>query len=116
MCTRCQCQKAVGQWVQFRTPYGYHRGVVERVAPQGVLMRVPRAYAPTSLASAIGLGEQTDEQRLDLALAQWGYGAPANGAPGYAAPGYGYANGWWAAGWWWWWIAFAAIFWLAFLW
>ncbi|MCY0874915.1 MAG: hypothetical protein OWT28_01320 [Firmicutes bacterium] len=130
MCTRGQCQKNLGNWVQFETPWGRHRGVVERVTDRGVLMRVPRQYAPTSLATHRALRAETEEQRLDLALAQWGYGGAGGwgggaGAPGYGAYGGAYGNrgygnggygGWWGGGWWWWWLAFAWIFWLAFLW
>lgn len=127
MCTRGQCQKNLGNWVQFETPWGRHRGVVERVSDHGVLMRVPRQYAPTGLATHRVLSAKTEEQKLDLALAQWGYGGgwSSGGAPGYGAYGgtygnRGYANGgyggWWGGGWWWWWLAFAWIFWLAFLW
>ncbi|GMA55726.1 hypothetical protein C7445_102294 [Alicyclobacillus sacchari] len=107
MCTRAQCERAVGQWVRFQTPWGTHRGVVEQVTGNGVLVRVPRSYAPVGLASG------SDEDRLDVTLAQWGYGYPyarPYGRWGY--PGYGY----WYGGWWWWWLAFAWIFWLAFLW
>jgi len=120
--------KHVGHWVQFQTQWGHHRGIVEQVQNHGVLMRVPREYAPAGLANFTGSASQSDEARLDLALAQWGYGAPGygygygGGAPGY---GYGYARrpggyggygGWWAGGWWLWWLAFAWIFALAFLW
>ncbi len=116
MCTMDQCQEARGGWVQFQTQWGWHRGIVERVTDQGVLMRVPRQYAPTAPAGGQRL-QGSDQERLDLALAQWGYG-PAYG-PGYGvprpgpwggAPGYGVGRGyggWWGAGWWWWWLAFA---------
>ena len=112
MCTMGQCQKHLGGWVQFQTPWGMHRGVVERVTHQGVLMRVPRQYAPVSLASA----PQSDEDKLGAALAQWGYG---RGAPGYGAYGGGWGRpgyGWWGGGWLWWWLAFSWLFLLAFLW
>lgn len=91
--------------------------MVERVTDRGVLMRVPRQYAPTGLASHRALTGNTDEQQLDLALAQWGYGGWGGaGAPGYGAYGNRGYGGWWGGGWWWWWLAFAWIFWLAFLW
>ncbi|MCL6452127.1 MAG: hypothetical protein K6T78_00695 [Alicyclobacillus sp.] len=112
MCRRCDAEKALGQWVQFGTPWGTHRGIVEQVTPRAVLVRVPRRYAPAGLVSSERQGT-TDEEKLDLALAYGGY-------PGY---GYGYGGRWgypgygaWWGGWWWWWLAFAWIFWLAFLW
>ena len=109
MCTMGQCQGHLGQWVQFETPWGQHHGVVEQVTAGGVLMRVPRQYAPVGIASLPSFSGQTDEQKLDVVLAQWGYG------PGYGAPGYGY-RAWWAGAWLFWWLAFALILGLAFLW
>ncbi|PWI58358.1 hypothetical protein [Sulfoacidibacillus thermotolerans] len=110
---RQQCLDCQGAWVKFRTHYGVHQGVIHQVRHDAVLVRVPAQYAPR-LASL----PKTDDEKLDVALAQWGAGYPRYGAvaPGYgpAAPGYGY-NWWWAAGFLWWWLAFAAIFWLAFL-
>ncbi len=124
MCTRSECVTNVGNWVSFQTPWGRHRGVITEVNGRGVLMRVPRQYAPMGLASH----EQTegdDEKKLDATLAAYGYGyrGPYGGYGGYG-PGYGAGYGrWgypgygaWYGGWWWWWLAFAWIFWLAFLW
>jgi hypothetical protein len=123
LCTMGQCQKHLGQWVQFQTPWGRHRGVIEAVNPRGVLIRVPRQYVPARLANHAQSPDQSDEQKLDMALTQWGYGGGWGGGPGYGGapawnggygrPGYG---GWWWGGWWWWWLAFAWIFWLAWLW
>lgn len=123
MCTMGQCQNARGGWVQFQTQWGVHRGIVEQVNDRGVLMRVPSQYAPVAQAGDQRL-QGTDQERLDVALAQWGYGpayGPGYGAPGYGprAPGYGVGRpygGWWNGGWWFWWLAFAWIFALAFLW
>ncbi len=124
MCTMSQCQQARGGWVQFQTQWGVHRGIVEEVGNKGVLMRVPRQYAPQGLAGDQRL-HGTDRDRLDMALAQWGYGPPGvvPGAPGYrpwgGVPGYGVGRGyagWWGGGWWFWWLGFALIFALAFLW
>ncbi|OPG16099.1 hypothetical protein [Ferroacidibacillus organovorans] len=116
MCTYGQCQRAVGQWVQFSTPWGAHHGIVRQVTQQGVLMSVPRTYAPQGLVNGMNFSGKSDEERLDLALAAYGYGPGMGGRPGYGggygAPGYG----WWGGGWWWWWLAFAWIFALAFLW
>lgn len=119
-----KCHTMKGRWARFQTPWGMHEGVVEQVAPGAVLMRVPRHFAPASMASATGAPGMPADQKLDLALAQWfgprggpmGWGAPGPYAgPGVKGPGYA-APGWWAAGWWWWWVAFALILGLAFLW
>lgn len=113
MCTQGECNRAMGQWVRFQTPWGVHRGVVESVNQQAVLVRVPRTYAPTSLTSHKATGESDDARKLDIALAVWGGGYAA----GYGRRGWGYPGyGGWYGGWWWWWLAFAWIFWLAFLW
>jgi hypothetical protein len=108
VCNRLDCVNNMGKWVQFRTPWGSHRGIVTDVNNRAVLIRVPRQYAPVGLVSDSQIVEHDDEKKLDLALAQWGgYGVVAWGYPGYAA--------WWA-GWLWWWLAFAWILALAFLW
>lgn len=107
MCTMGECNKSMGQWVQFRTRWGSHRGVVEAVNDRAVLMRVPRQYAPMGLVSH---EQSSEEQRLDIALAEWGGYGGYRGRWGY--PGYGA----WRAGYWWWWLAFASIFLLALLW
>ncbi|MCL6444426.1 MAG: hypothetical protein K6T83_13405, partial [Alicyclobacillus sp.] len=94
MCTKGTCMKYLGGWVQFRTPWGYHRGVIESVNDRAVLMRVPRQYAPVGLVSRSAGSEQlSDQERLDLTLAQWGY-------PGYAGWGYpGWGARWGYPGW-----------------
>ncbi|MFX4301006.1 hypothetical protein ACOJUR_01805 [Alicyclobacillus tolerans] len=116
MCNRSDCANNIGKWVRFQTPWGSHRGIITAVNQNAVLVRVPRQYAPIGLANCTQPTEGDDAKKLDIALAQWGYGA------GYG-PGYGYGPGWgrpgygvWYGGWWWWWLAFAWIFLLAFLW
>ncbi|MCL6593072.1 MAG: hypothetical protein K6T31_03775 [Alicyclobacillus sp.] len=101
MCTMGQCMKLRGQWVHFYSPWGYHRGIIEDVNSRAVLVRMPRRYAPTGLVSQTQPADspRSDEQKLDVVLAQW-YG-PYWGRWGY--PGWG---AWWG-GWWWWWLAFA---------
>ena len=127
--TRSNVENAVGQWVQFRTPWGYHRGIVEQVNQRAVLVKVPKEYAPISLAYGSANGAQNDAERLNTALTKHnyrisgdvtpafggygpGYGPGAGGAPGgrWGYPGYGD----WGGGWWWWWLAFAWIFLFAF--
>lgn len=114
MPTRNDCERAVGQWVSFRTRWGAHRGIVEQVNHRAVLVRVPQQDAPVELLHA------TDEEKLDVALA-WGrpygaygggYGGYGPGRPGWGYPGYFGAYG----GFVWWWLAFSWIFALAFLW
>ena len=107
MCTQGQCASSLGQWVSFRSPWGVHRGIVAGVNQRAVLMKVPWRYAPMGLATHPGDG-QSDEDRLNLTLAQYGYG----GYPGYG--GYAYGRRWgypgygaWGGGWLWWWLAFA---------
>lgn len=126
MCTRMDCVNHMGKWVNFRTQWGMHRGIVSGINDRAVLVRVPRQYAPAGLVSQAQTVDESDEAKLNLVLASWGgYGiGPGYGGGGYG-PGYGaYAGrGWgypgygaWYGGWWWWWLAFAAIFALAFLW
>lgn len=121
MVTQQQLLGMRGSWVQFTTPWGQHRGIVERITGGGVLVRVPKQYAPASFAHA----DQSDEAKVDLALQQVGWGAPGYGyGPyGYGGPGLGYGYGpgrpgygpygrppgygWWAGAWLWWWLAFA---------
>lgn len=110
----------MGQWVQFRTQWGTHRGIISDVNQNAVLIRVPRGYAPMALAGHHQGDNAPDEEKLDLTLAQWGYGGYGRGYAPYGAygrRGWGSAGyGGWYGGWWWWWLAFAWIFWLAFLW
>ncbi|MCF8563379.1 hypothetical protein LLE49_01295 [Alicyclobacillus tolerans] len=95
--TRGQCMGMVGQWVRFTTPWGVHQGVIAGVNNRAVLVRVPRRYAP-ALMSHTQPTNQSDSDKLDLALTQYGYGYGG----GWGYPGYG---GWYG-GWWWWWLAF----------
>ncbi|WP_258109613.1 hypothetical protein [Alicyclobacillus sp. SP_1] len=114
MCTYGQCYQSLGKWVQFQTKWGVHRGIVQQVTPQGVLMRVPRQYAPSGLASYAADATDAESERLDAALVAYGYGP----GPVYAGNGayrpYGNGRAWgypgygaYYAGWWWWWLAFA---------
>lgn len=119
MCTKCQCRKNMGQWVRFQTQWGMHQGMIEDMNDRAVLVRVPRRYAPAGYVND-AVPENPEDRKLDVALAAWGgYGGGYGGGPGYGygggrwgRPGYG---GWYG-GWWWWWLAFAWIFWLAWLW
>lgn len=92
MCSRAQCQQHVGQWIQFRTPYGQHIGQVERVTADQAIILSPRQYVPRHLAQPVSADE---ESRLDLALAFWGgRGGYGMGAGGAGAGGYGFGYGW----------------------
>lgn len=106
---RKNCMKYKGGWVQFQTPWGMHQGIVERVSGQGMLVRVPRQFAPALASLHIESNPNTGSQ-LDIAHAGWGY--PGKG---FAGKGFYPGGGWWAGSWWVWWVAFAAIFALSFL-
>lgn len=124
MNVREQCMTMQGSWVHFRTPWGYHRGIVQQVEHQGVLVKMPRNYVPAHLANA----NSSAETKVELALQQVAWGNPNYGYGGgyhYGQPGYGAGAGygpyrpgygWWNGGWLFWWLAFAWIFALAFLW
>lgn len=123
LCTRAQCEHHVGQWVQFRTKYGNHVGLVERITKDSVIVLSPRQHIPTQLASAdLSLDEH---ERLDLALAWWGgfgrggypggYGGGAPGVGGYGRGYSGYAGrggygGWGGYGWGRWAVSFLIIY------
>ncbi|MCL6592727.1 MAG: hypothetical protein K6T31_02005 [Alicyclobacillus sp.] len=96
MCTRADCEKFVGQWVRFRTPYGEHMGLLERVTPRAAIVLSPRQYVPAQWAQAPSLPDG-EAARLDAVLA-WG-------APG----AFGYGAGW---GWGWqrWAVSFLIIY------
>lgn len=105
MCSRSECQRYIGQYVRFRSPYGYHEGVIERVSGNQAIVLSPRRYIPVHLASTDL--RTSDEQKLDVALAWGGYGGGygrgyGGGYPGYGY-GYGYAWGRWA-------VSFLAIY------
>ncbi|KPV45762.1 hypothetical protein AN477_02000 [Alicyclobacillus ferrooxydans] len=97
MCTRADCERHVGQWVSFRTKYGYHVGLVERVTKDSAIVLSPRQHIPTHLASADIRAD--DVERLDLALAWGGFGRGGypgsgfgGGAPGAGAYGGGFGG------------------------
>lgn len=109
MCKKEECEQYLGQWVGFRTKYGYHVGMVEKVTDNTAIMLSPRKHIPTDLASSnLKLSEM---ERLDIALAWGGFGGGAGGAGGYGGYG-GWGWGRWAvsfliiyvlwglAGWW----------------
>ncbi|MDI3256314.1 MAG: hypothetical protein QJR01_01060 [Kyrpidia sp.] len=111
------CRGRVGHWMEFRTPWGVHRGVIRRVTPDGLLVSVPRRFAPRfalaqSWAGAPVQGgdiRQLREVRHALAKPLDAYLKPE--LVQWAAPGWG----WWSGGWWWWWIAWAWLLAFAFL-
>lgn len=85
MCSRTQCLRYVGQYVGFRSPHGYHQGVIERVSGNNAVVLSPRRYIPMGLATDTALDDDA-ERRLDLALAWGRYGR------GYGAYGYGWGR------------------------
>ncbi|WP_026960943.1 hypothetical protein [Alicyclobacillus herbarius] len=89
MCTRHDCERYVGQWVQFQTPYGVHRGIVERVTPRHAIVLSPRRYIPAQFATETLPAE--DVKRIDAVLAA-GYGPYGPYAGGY---GRGYPGAFW---------------------
>lgn len=119
--TMGQCQRNVGRWMEFRTPWGKTRGIVEEVNHRAVLVRIPKEHVPIQLLSQ---SHGADEARLDATLAEYGYpagpgyGGQTPGSGGNCAPngrwGYPGYYGWYGS-WFLWWLAFAWIFLLAFL-
>ncbi|AEJ42738.1 hypothetical protein [Alicyclobacillus acidocaldarius] len=97
MCTKAECERLVGRWVTFRTPYGQHHGLIERVTEDGrVIVLSPRSQAVPSLVLTDG-----DAAGVDPVLAYGGFGPGPMGGPGYGAPpygvpgpGYGYGGAW----------------------
>lgn len=104
MCTRAECLGYVGRYVQFRTQYGYHQGVIERVSGNQAVILSPRKYIPAQLLSE-SLDED-EEKRLNVALAWGGYGGGGGYRGGYGA-GYGYG---WGGGWARWAVSFLVIY------
>ena len=95
MCSRAQCQRYVGQYVRFQTPYGYHEGVIERIRGNQAIVLSPRKFIPVQFVSEPL--DTDEEKRLDLALA-WGGGYGGRGGyGGYGAWGYGWGR--WAVSW-----------------
>ncbi|WP_206830332.1 hypothetical protein [Alicyclobacillus fructus] len=97
MCNRADCERLVGRWVTFRTPYGQHQGLIERVTDDGrVVVLSPPSHAVPSLILTDG-----DAKGVDPVLAYGGFGPRPMGAPGYGmppygvpGPGYGYGGAW----------------------
>jgi hypothetical protein len=111
MCTRAECERHIGKWVQFRTPYGVHRGVIERVTATKAIIKSPKQYIPVDLA----LDDDDDDRRLDVALAWGGYGRGGYPGAGYGrgyGRGYGYGYGMWGR----WAVSFLIIYLLFGLW
>jgi len=117
MCSRAECQRYVGQYVRFRSPYGYHEGIIERVSGNRAVVLSPRRYIPVQLATETL--DANDEKRLHVALAWGGYGGGYGGrggyGGGYGGPG-GYGYGGWGYGWGRWAVSFLIIYLLWGLW
>ncbi|MCL6548006.1 MAG: hypothetical protein K6T30_03755 [Alicyclobacillus sp.] len=107
MVTREQCQRYVGQWIQFRTQYGSHIGYLERVTKDAAIVLSPSRFVPAQLASApVG----SDDARLDVALAWWGGLGGGYPAGAYAGPGGFGPYGGWGWGWRRWAVSFLIIY------
>ncbi|MCF8563816.1 hypothetical protein LLE49_03560 [Alicyclobacillus tolerans] len=109
MATKEQCEQYVGKWVNFRTRYGYHVGIVERVTDTDAIILSPRKFVPAHLQTRVS---DEDSRKLDAALA-WGGGGggyPGGGAFG-GRPGWG-GGGYPAWGWGWgrWAVSFLIIY------
>lgn len=104
MCSRAECQRYVGRYVRFRSPYGVHEGVIERTSSSQAIILSPRQYIPVQFASQAL--DATDEERLDLALAWGGFGGGYGARGGYGG-GYG---GYGAYGWGRWAVSFLVIY------
>lgn len=113
MCTRAECEGHVGQWVHFRTKYGYHVGLVERVTKDSAIVLSPRQHIPARLAT---LDVNSDDaERLDLALAWGGFGRGGYPGAGYGGGAGGYGGrggygGWGGYGWGRWAVSFLIIY------
>lgn len=118
MCTKADCEPYVGKWVHFRTKYGYHVGVVERLTDENAVVLSPRQYIPAEMASASVTPDEL--KRLDIALAWGGFGGGGGGfggGGGYGggAGGYGGRGGYggyggWGWGWGRWAVSFLIIY------
>lgn len=115
MCTRTMAESHIGQFVHFRTQYGYHQGIIEKVTNNQAIIVSPKQYVPAQLVSSTL--DSNDMEKLDMALAFWvgpgmgGYpGAAARrgyaGAPGGYGMGYGMGGYGWAR----WAVSFLAIY------
>lgn len=120
MVTRLDCEKYVGRWVRIRTPYGWHRGIIEDITDTHAVIVSPDKYVPVQLASQ--KLTKDDLRKIDATFAFGSFGGPSSvGLPGASAPGYGaYGPGYggWGFGWNWsrWAVAFLVIYLLFGLW
>lgn len=103
MCTRSQCEKHVGKWVKFRTPFGVHQGIIEEIRGDKAIILSPKQYVPKQVESIDVTPEELG--KLDVALAYGGYPG-AGGAVGGHYGGYGY----WGFGWSRWAVSFLIIY------
>lgn len=109
MCTGAQCQRHIGKYVRFQTPYGYHEGVIERVNGNQVTILSPRHYIPTQLASESLNLSSLNPLDLDLALVWGGFGRGGLGR-GYAGSNQGGYGGYGGYGWGRWAVSFLIIY------
>lgn len=45
-------QSMVGQWVEAHSAYGMHRGILQQVRPDGIVLAMPRGAAAVSYSDA----------------------------------------------------------------
>ncbi len=94
---RADCQQYVGKYIRFRTPFGYHEGIIERIQGDQAVILSPRRYIPAQFATEYLDRDQV--KRLELTQAFGGYGGYTGGrygtGRGYGGWG-GYAWGRWA--------------------
>jgi hypothetical protein len=115
MVTRLDCQKYVGRWVRFRTPFGWHRGIIEDITDTHAVIVSPDKYVPAQLASQ--KLTKDDLRKIDATFAFGSFGGPAGvGVPGYGMSVPGYGGFWGGASWSRWAVAFLIIYLLFGLW
>jgi hypothetical protein len=113
---RADCQQYVGKYIRFRTPFGYHEGIIERIQGDQAVILSPRRYIPAQFATEYL--DRDEVKRLELTQAFGGYtggayGNPGRGYGGYPGGGYGAGRGyggWGGYAWGRWAVSFLIIY------